>query len=81
MKSDSNEALDFYTQDELANLLHCEVHRVIQFRQAGLLRGTRFGRRWIYRKNDVEAFVNESLGKDFTNFTDLSEEGLKKYCN
>ena len=76
-----NEEIGFLTQSEVADLLHCEVHRIIQFRKAGLLKGTRYGRRWIYSRHDVEKFVADSSGKDFTNFTDLSEKGVKKYCS
>lgn len=75
-----NEEIVFLTQSEVADLLHCEVHRIIQFRKAGLLKGTRYGRRWLYRRNDIEKFVDESIGMDFVNFTDLSERGVKKYC-
>lgn len=68
----------FYTTEEVAKLLHCSTHYVTHLRQSGLLIGTRYGKRWLYMKNDLESFICATRGKDLSNFRDLTSEGIQK---
>ena len=69
------------TKEEVAVYLHCSTHHVTHMRQAGLIKGVKFGKRWLYRKSDIEAFVIASMGIDYSNFRDLSPEGIKNKYN
>ena len=67
-----------FTQQEVADILHCEVHKVIELRRLGFLSGARYGKRWVYRGKDIEAFINHSAGVDFNDISSLTEEGIKR---
>lgn len=75
------EEMALMTQEDVSNYFHCSTHHVTHMRQSGLIKGVKFGKRWLYRKSDIEAFVEESLGIDFSNFRNLSPEGIKNKYN
>lgn len=75
------EKVDLMTQEEVGAYLHCSTHHVTHMRQAGLIKGMKFGKRWLYVKNDIIKFVVKSIGKDYSNFRELSSNGLKKKYN
>lgn len=72
------EGFELFTQQEVADILHCEVHKVIELRRLGFLSGARYGKRWVYRGKDVEDFINRSAGVDFNNLSSLTEDGIKR---
>lgn len=65
------------TTEEMANYLHCSTHHITHLRQVGLIKGMRFGKRWLYACTEVERFVADSNGVDYSNFRNLSPSGLK----
>ena len=66
------------TQQEVAAILHCEAHKVTALRRTGLLKGAKFGKRWVYREKDVMDFVEKSIGIDYSDLSKLSEKGIEK---
>ena len=72
-------ALEKYlTTSEVAQLLHCSKHQVGYLRQYGLITGTRFGKYWLFDKDEIEEFMNRSKGKDYSNFRDMTPEAAQK---
>ena len=67
------------TQQEVASILHCEVHKVTALRRTGFLKGSRFGKRWVYREEDVTDFIDKSVGVDYSDLSKLSNKGLEKF--
>ena len=67
------------TTQEVAGYLHCCEKRVNEFRKAGLLIGTKYGKSWTYEENEVKSFKEKFKGNDLSEITVLSDEGLKKY--
>lgn len=76
-----SEKVVLMTQEEVGEYLHCSTHHVTHMRQAGLIKGMKFGKRWLYVKDDIMEFVMESIGKDYSNFRDMSPDGLKNKYN
>lgn len=66
------------TTKEVADILHCSTHHVAHLRQHGLIRGTRFAKYWMYSEEDIDSFIKNNLGKDFSNFKDLTPEAAQK---
>ena len=66
------------TTQEVAEILHCSAHHVGHLRKHGLIRGTRFAKYWMYSKDDIDAFVENSLGKDYWNFKEMTPEAAQK---
>lgn len=71
--------IQLLTQQEVASILHCEVHKVTALRRTGFLKGSRFGKRWVYRSEDVTDFINKSVGIDYSDISKLTEKGLEKF--
>ena len=70
----------FITQDEAADILFCSSSQIRKMRQKGLISGTRFGKRWIYKRDDILDFRDRNVGNDFRNFTSLSDTAtLRKF--
>lgn len=57
------EEIRLYTTSELAELLHISTRQVHNFRKAGLIQGTRFGKKWVYTYDEVLRFITVSKGK------------------
>ena len=73
---------EILTTKEVADILHCSTHQVGYLRKYGILVGTRFGKNWLYEKDDVINFIRQSKGKDYANFRDLTPEAAReKYIN
>ncbi len=73
-------SISLLTTKEVADRLKCSTNHVLNLRKAGLLRGTRFAKRWMYAEEEVDAFISANLGKDLNNFMDLTDEArLEKY--
>ncbi|MBR4456742.1 MAG: helix-turn-helix domain-containing protein [Solobacterium sp.] len=64
------------TQSEVAEYLHCSEHHVTHLRQYGILKGTRYGKRWMYLAEDINKFVMANIGKDFQCFMDMTPESV-----
>lgn len=71
----------FITTKQAAEILHCCESTVGQLRRKGFIRGTRFGRRFIYNQEEIEDFLMDNQGKDFHGFNDLSENEIKRRFN
>ena len=72
------DSLNLLTQEETAAMLHCSTHNVMRLRKRGILIGTRFGKRWVYREEDILAFIKSNIGKDLTNFRNMTPEAAQK---
>jgi excisionase family DNA binding protein len=57
----------FYTQKELAKVLHCSSRQISLLRQHGLISFIRVGQSFIYRKEDVDKFWDKYKGRDLNN--------------
>lgn len=68
----------FLTTQEVATLLNVSTHRVSDFRNKGLLRGTRFGQGWFYTEDDINTFIQNVLGKDLRSINKMTNEAVKK---
>ena len=66
------------TQREVAEYLHCSEHHITALRKHGLLTGTRYGKRWLYLEDEINAFVLKTIGKDFNNFRDMTPESAAR---
>jgi hypothetical protein len=62
---------DFYTQTELASIWHCNSRHIGHLRMYGLLPAIKFGRYYIYRKQDVDTFWQRYSGCDLSNLTQI----------
>lgn len=57
-------SIKLYSTKEVADILHISTHRVTHLRKAGLLKGTRYGKCWVYMHEELLRFIKESEGKD-----------------
>jgi hypothetical protein len=69
------------TVDQVAERLHCSTHHVGYLRQYGFIEGTRFARAWLYTEDEVNRFINDSIGKDYWNFKTMTIAGAHKKLN
>ena len=69
---------DLITTKEVAKLLRCSTHQIGYLRKYGLIVGTRFGKYWVFDRNEIEDFLERSKGKDYSNFRDMTPEAAKK---
>ncbi len=51
--------LDLLSEDEVAKILHSNKRYVQDLRRAGKLHPAKFGKHWLYRKDDVEEYVKK----------------------
>jgi hypothetical protein len=58
---------EFYTQAELAKLLHCNSRQIGKLRRSGLLSAIRIGHGYIYRQSDIDTFWNHCTGMNLSN--------------
>nr|DAU98780.1 MAG TPA: helix-turn-helix domain protein [Caudoviricetes sp.]DAX52909.1 MAG TPA: helix-turn-helix domain protein [Caudoviricetes sp.] len=58
---------NFYTQEELAQLLRCDSRHIGRLRRAGLINFIKVGRNYIYRESDVNSFVDNYSNCDLSN--------------
>ena len=72
------EDVKLLTTKEVAEILHCSTHQVLNLRKYGLIRGTRFAKYWMYSEEDINNFILNNLGKDFSHFKDLTPEAAQK---
>ena len=76
------ELSEIMTTKQVAEFLHCSTHQVGYLRKYGLLVGTRFGKYWLFEKDEIIDFVKRSKGKDYANFRDMSPEAARvKYLD
>lgn len=68
----------FLETKDVARLLHCSTHHVTTLRKSSLLKGTRYGKRWLYSESDVQEFLALTRGKDLSNIKDMTPEGIRK---
>ncbi len=72
------ELSEIMTTKQVAEFLHCSTHQVGYLRKYGLLVGTRFGKYWLFEKDEIIDFVKRSKGKDYANFRDMTPEAARK---
>jgi hypothetical protein len=58
---------EFYTQAELAKLLHCNIRQIGKMRRNGLISAIKIGHGYIYRRSDINTFWNRYIGMDLSN--------------
>lgn len=66
------------TTKEVAAILRCSTHQVGYLRKYGLLVGTRFGKYWLFEKEEIYDFIRRSKGKDYANFRDMTPEAARE---
>ncbi len=66
------------TVKQVAEILHCSTHQVGYLRKYGLIVGTRFGKYWLFDKDDINDFIRRSRGKDYANFRDMTPEAARE---
>lgn len=69
---------DICTTQEVAKMLHCSTHQVSSLRKYGFIKGTRFGKNWLYDRKGIIRFISLCEGKDFFNFKNLTPEAARK---
>ena len=77
-RNSGEERITLLTTKEVAAILHCSTHHVGDLRKYGLLRGTRFAKAWLFDKEDVYDFIENSLGKDYSNFKDMTPDAIRQ---
>lgn len=50
--------------EDVAELLHAEAATVMQFARRGELPGTRFGKAWVFMRDDVIEFLRKQISSD-----------------
>lgn len=50
---------ELLNEDEVATLLHSNKRYVQDLRRANKLHPAKFGKHWLYRKEDVENFIEQ----------------------
>lgn len=63
-----------YSTTDLAHELHTDRNKIDSLRNAGLLRGIKIGKGYIYPEEEVKRFLNESLGSDLSNMDAIKNE-------
>lgn len=63
------------TQRETAEKLRCSSHNVGYMRRSGIIKGIRYGNKWLYRESDIDNFIEHNMGRDFKNLSKLVFKG------
>lgn len=74
-----NKENDLITQKDVAEMLHCCVRQVSRLRLAGIIPAARYGKMWMFRRGDIEVFIQKSVGEDFNTVLKMSKTGLYKH--
>jgi excisionase family DNA binding protein len=53
--------LKTYSAAEAADVLHVHVNRIFEWAARGELAGVKLGRAWLFREQDIEAFIDRKL--------------------
>ncbi len=53
--------LKTYTAEQAADALHVHVNRIFEWATRGELRGVKLGRAWVFKEQDLEAFLDRKL--------------------
>lgn len=69
---------EIMTTKQVAEFLRCSSQQVGYLRKYGLIVGTRFGKYWLFERDEIIDFVKRSKGKDFANFRDMTPEAAQK---
>ena len=57
---------NYLNEYEVAKKLKTNNRRISKWRRAGLIKGVKLSRQWIYKESDIEEFFNRNIGKDLT---------------
>lgn len=60
-----------YSTTDLAHELHTDRNKIDNLRKAGLLRGIKIGKGYIYPEEEVKRFLKENLGADVSNVNEI----------
>ncbi|MCH4013548.1 MAG: helix-turn-helix domain-containing protein [Solobacterium sp.] len=77
-KENIYEATRFYSQQEVADMLHVSTHYVTRLRRIGLLNGRRFGRGWLYTHDDIWDFLQISAGHDLYEIANMTDDAARR---
>lgn len=58
--------MEYLTEKEVAKKLRTNNRRVANWRRAGLIKGVKLSRQYVYREKDVDDFFSKFLGKDLS---------------
>ena len=65
------------TAEQVSKRLLCSVRQVGEYRKAGILPGTRFGKHWLYFEEDVENLISKNKGRDVCDYRNMDPENAK----
>jgi len=65
------------TAEQVSQRLMCSVRQVGEYRKAGILPGTRFGKHWLYFEEDVENLISKNKGRDVSDYRKMDPENAK----
>src|SRR3954464_7769100 len=51
---------------EVAAYFHCELSKVMELARAGELRGAKIGKQWVFRREDVRAYLANEIERQTT---------------
>ena len=54
-------SLQTYNAEQVADLLFVHENRVLEWASSGELLGVKLGRAWVFREQDVEAFLDRKM--------------------
>ena len=69
---------DYFTTKEVAAAFHCNERHISHLRMAGLLKGIKTGKNYIYSRKDIETFFEENKGRDLSNVYKANFYGKEK---
>lgn len=75
--------MEFFTTQDLADKLHCNVRQIGKLRRNGLLKGIRAGHGYVFADSDVATFYERYAGCDLSSeekmrFAKLLKNGCAK---
>ena len=62
-----------YSTTDLAHELHTDRNKIDALRNAGLLRGIKIGKGYIYPEDEVKRFLDENLDSDVSNTEEIAK--------
>lgn len=58
--------MNYLTEREVAEKLKTNNRRIALWRKAGLIKGVKLSRQYVYKEKDIDEFFNDYLGKDLS---------------
>lgn len=72
--------MEFFTSQDLADKLHCNVRQIGKLRRNGLLKGIRAGHGYVFSEKEIEQFYDTYAGADLSTDEKMKFAKLLKGC-